>query len=779
MIFAQVKIALRSFMKNKGYALINILGLSIGMAIFFLIALYVKEEMTADRFHENLDNIYRIETDQFVTSPMRIKKLTGTSIPEIRAVCRLSYSQSSALVNYGTRQIKTSALLLADNNFFEVFDFKLLRGDPSAVLNLPHSLVLSESEAKKIFQEEDPIGKTLLLNHEHTFTVTGIMEDVPSNSSIWGKMVGNVEMLPQMTGNPDYLEDYNNWNHQSFALLSDHHDAGEVSDKLEKHINRQLHVMMNRDDFTVDFLLRPMKEVYFFSGKDYDQLRHGSMNYVYIYSAVGIFILLIAVINFINLATATASRRSREVGLKKVIGASRTLLMRQFLLESVLLSLFSFLMAALLFELLVPVFNRAILANLSSSSLFNLPVLLAALAFTILVGLLAGLYPGFYLTKFQPAFILKGSNHKGGKGLTLRHGLIIFQFTVSIILIIATIVIFSQMRFARNVDVGFNKDHVVYFRGQGEVTKNFETFSARLKSIPQVKHVAASSHVPGYAGMTWGRKVDTVERRFYAITCLPQYLDLLGLEVLEGRNFYPGSNSDIHKSYIVNEKFVKDFDLKNPVGTSLADGKIVGVVRDFSFRSIHSPIAPMALAYVPSWCNTVSTRISGHNIPETLEKMEDVWEQYAAGFPFEYTFLDQAFDRLYRTEERLARLFGYFSLLAVFIAGMGLAGLALFSARQRTREIGVRKVFGASHTAIVGRMVKEFLLWIALANIIAWPVAFFIMGDWLERFAYHIDQQLWMFLLAALTAFLIAFITVGFHAWRAASVNPTISLRYE
>lgn len=335
------------------------------------------------------------------------------------------------------------------------------------------------------------------------------------------------------------------------------------------------------------------------------------------------------------------------------------------------------------------------------------------------------------------------------------------------------------MKFARNVDVGFNKDHIVYFSGQGDVGRNFDAFSARLKSIPEVQSVAASSHVPGYAGMTWGRMVDTVERRFYAITCLPEFVDLLGLEILQGRNFYGGAKSDINKAYIVNETFVKDFDLKNPVGTSLADGKIIGVVRDFSFRSVHSPVTPMALAYVPSWCNTVSVRISATNVPNTIDEIEGVWKEFAAGFPFEYTFLDQAFDRLYRTEERLAKLFGYFSVLAVFIAGMGLAGLALFSARQRTREIGVRRVFGASRSTIVGRMVKEFLVWVAVANIIAWPVAFLIMSDWLDRFAYHVNPQLWMFLLAALTAFLIAFVTVSYHAWRAASVNPTVSLRYE
>ncbi|MFP4469044.1 MAG: ABC transporter permease [Bacteroidales bacterium] len=779
MVLAHVKIALRSFMKNKGYTLINVLGLSIGMAIFFLIALYVKEEVTADRFHENIENIYRIETDQFSATPMLLKKLTGTTIPEIEELCRFTYSESSALINYDDRQVSTSGLLLADSTFFEIFSFKLLRGDPASVLDLPHSLVLSESEAEKIFQDEDPIGKSLRFNHKNTFTVTGIMKDFPSNSSIWGNMVGNIEMLPQMNGNPKYLEDYNDWSHQTFVLLSDHLEIDEVSLKLNQHLNNEIHAMVGRDDFTINFLLMPLKDVYFHSGKGYDRLQHGSINYVYIYSAVGIFILLIAVINFINLATATASRRCREVGLKKVIGASRKLLMRQFLVESVLISLFSFLFAALLFELLVPVFNRAILANLTSSALFNFPVLLTAIGFSVIVGVLAGLYPAFYLTKFQPAFILKGESHKGRKGLTLRHGLIIFQFTVSIILIIATIVIFSQMQFARNVDVGFNKEHVVYFYGQGDIPKNFDAFTASLKSIPEVQFVSASSHVPGYAGMNWGRTVDTVARRFYAITCLPEYVDLLGLELIEGRNFYKDAQSDIHKAYIVNETFVKDFDLKNPVGTTLADGKIVGVVRDFSFRSVHSPILPLALAYVPSWCNQVSVRLNANNIPETMDKIEEVWGEYAAGFPFEYTFLDQAFDRLYRTEERLAKLFGYFSLLAVFIAGIGLAGLALFSARQRTREIGVRKVFGASRTAIVGRMVKEFLIWVAVANIIAWPVALLIMSDWLERFAYHVNPQLWMFLLAALTAFLIAFVTVSFHAWRAASVNPTMSLRYE
>ncbi len=779
MLLAHIKIALRSFMKNKGYTLINVFGLAIGMAIFFLIALYVKDEVTADRFQQKLENLYRVETDQFVATPMRIRMLIGNGIPGVEQVCRFTFAQQYGLFNNDEKQVATSGLMLTDTNFFDMFTFGLLRGNREKVLAEPYSLVLTSSEAAKIFGDEDPMGKTLRFNHKYTFTVTGIMEDVPSNSSINFTALGNLEALPELNGNPDYLTDYNDWSHQAFVLLASNQNAAGIRDKLEKHINDEVHEMYGRDDFTINFNLRPMEDIYFFSGGGYDGLRHGSRNYVFIYSAVGLFILLIAMINFINLATATASRRSREIGLKKVIGASRKVLMRQFLIESVLISLLAFAVAALLFELLVPVFNRAIQANLSSSALFNTPVLLIALGFSVLVGVLAGVYPGVYLTHFRPAIILKGDSRKGRKNLSLRHGLILFQFTVSIILIIATIVIFAQMQYARNIDVGFKKDHVLYFHGKGDVGPQFDAFEAELKAIPTVESVAASSHMPGYAGMTWGRMVDTVERRFHAITCTPEYLDLLGLELVDGRNFYKGANSDINQAYIVNQTFVKRFGLTRPVGTSLSSGKIVGVVRDLSLLSVHSPMSPQALAYVPSWCNTVSVRISPDHVPQTINRIEGVWKKFAQGFPFDYTFLDQAFDRLYRTEERLARLFGYFSALAVFIAGMGLAGLALFSARQRTREIGVRKVFGASRRAIVGRMVKEFLIWVAVANIIAWPVAFLIMNDWLSRFAYHISPQWWMFVLAALTAFLIAFVTVSFHAFRAASINPTVSLRYE
>ncbi|MCF8234392.1 MAG: ABC transporter permease [Bacteroidales bacterium] len=779
MICAHIKTALRSFLKNKGYVVINILGLAIGMAMFFLIALYVKDEITADKFHKNLENIYRIETDRFANTPMRMKKLMGEEIPEVEKVCRMSYGQSSGLFELGEKSLPFDDMLLADPNFFEIFSFELLRGDPATVLSNPYSLVISESESERIFGAEDPIGKTLLRDQKTTFQITGVMKDIPPNSSIFAGLVGNLEVFPELNGHPGYLEDYNDWSHITFLLLSDNHKIEAVSQKISKHLNDEVHAMMGRDDFTINWLLRPMEEVYLKEGKRFDFLRHGSLSYIYIYSAVGLFILFIAVVNFINLATATASRRSREIGLKKVIGAGRPALIRQFLTESVLISLLALLIAVFLFELLVPVFNRSILAELSSSALFNPGVMIVAVLFSILIGILAGLYPAFYLSRQQPASILKGEKTSGRKGIGLRRALIVFQFTISVILIVASLVIYRQMRFARNYDLGFNKDQVLYFYKKGGVSDKFEEFKAELKSIPEVQHVGASSHIPGYAGMSWGRKVDTVDRRFAAITCNPEFLDVLELELVDGRNFYEGSEMDIHKSYIVNETLVKEFGLKQPVGTSLADGSIIGVVKDFSFVSIRNRIGPLALAYVPSWNNAITVRISPQNVPSTIDQIEKTWESFASGFPFDYGFVDQAYDRLYRTEERLARLFGYFSALAVFIAGMGLAGLALFSARQRTREIGVRKVFGANRLSVVGTMLREFAIWVALANVIAWPVAFLLMNDWLERFAYHIFPQLWMFLLAAVLAFLVAFVTVSWHAFRAASANPVDSLRYE
>mgnify|MGYP006279312683 CR=1 FL=1 len=776
MIAAHIRTALRGFMKNKGYLLINVLGLAIGMAIFFLIAMYVKDEASTDRFHKNLNEIHRLETDQFASTPMAIKKLLGKDIPEVRELCRLMFTDG--LFSYKDKSVSVRDLVLADANFFEIFSFKLVSGNPQNVLSEPQSLVISESQAKSLFGEEDPIGKTLVQDQKTTYKISGVMEDFPSNSSIEADMIGSLEIL-KMQGRADYLEDYNDWSYQTFLLLGENLDYAVVNEKVKQHLNDEIHAMMDRYDFTINFLLRPMEDIYFEGGQKYDHLQHGSLSYIYIYTAIGIFILFIAVVNFVNLATATASRRSREIGLKKVIGAGRPALIRQFLTESVLISLLAFLLAALLVELLTPVFNRLILAELNASSLFNLPVLGIALLFSVFIGVLAGLYPALYLTRFQAASILKGEQTKGKKGLGLRRGLIVFQFTISIVLIISAIIIFSQMKYARSVELGFNKEHVVFFNGEGDISRQFEQFRAELLALPEVKNVAVSSHVPGYAGMTWGRMVDTSEQRFNVICCDPAFVDLLQIKITEGRNFHSGSEMDMQKTFIVNETFVERFDLKNPLGTQVSNGEIIGVMKDFSFASVHRKIGPMAFVYKPEWCNTVSVKIAPGNIPASIDKIRNKWDSYATGFPFNYHFLDQAFDRLYRSEEHLAELFGYFSALAIFIAAMGLAGLALFSAQQKTREIGIRMVFGASRIGVIRRMAREFTFWVIIANLIAWPLAYYLMKNWLDKFAYHINPQIWMFLLAAMVAFLIAFITVSYHAWRTASANPVDSLRYE
>ncbi len=778
MLRNQIKFSLRNLIRQKGYATVNIIGLATGMALFLLISLFVWRELQTDRFHSKIDRIYRVETQQYSVTASMVSELVSACFPDALEICRMDKGHPNVLARVDEKMLAIENLWYADSSFFRIFDFDLLQGNPATALSLPYSIVLSQTEAQKLFQDQPPLGQMVTINNRHKYEVTGIMIDPPSNSSIDASAIIPFHALAHVRGSNEVLSDWNNWNYYSFVLLPVEHDPIALNKKFELAMDRAVEQRLGFPDAKVGFLLRPMSDIYFNRNIPADGFDKGNKDFILVYSAIALFILFIAVINFINLSTAMSFRRAKETGLKKVLGSSRAMLIRQFLTESVLISSLALLLALVLFEILLPEFNKLTLSGLAFKVREFPLIIILLVVFAVVIGLLSGLYPAFYLSSYQPVDVLKGEVTRGKTGSTMRKILIVFQFTVSVGIILSTLVIYSQMKHVRNKDMGFDSDNIVYFVGKGDVMPRYDAFKSELQKIPGVQHVGMSGSIPGYVNMGWGRVVDTVERRLKAIAVDPDFMEVYGLTLSQGRMF--DTNGDINNAFILNQTAVDQFGLANPIGVRFANGRVIGVVNDFSFVSAHHKIEPLVMAWLsPDWYFYINLRLSGHNITQTMDQVDKVWKSFAPGFPFKPSFIDDAIGRLYEKEVRLSKLFLFFSFLAIFVAGMGLWGLALFTTRQRTKEVGVRKVLGASVSRIVLLLTSDFMRWVLLANIIAWPVSWYFLNRWLENFAYRIDIAWWMFLISALVAFVIAMITISFQSIRTAMANPVDSLRSE
>lgn len=777
MLFNHIKFSFRSLMRQKGYTLLNIAGLGVGIAIALMIAVFVSAELLTDRFHENYQRIYRLEA-RWVATPSAIRDVVSGVLPEALEVCRIYPGFRNLQASIPDKQTRIQEVVYADNNFFRVFSFDLLHGDPQKALSHPMSIVLSQSEAKKLFGEEYPVGKVVKLNNQLDYEVTGIMQDPPPNSILKQTAVVPFKGYANFVFYPEQLNEWTNWNYQTFLLLPQEHDLQAINEKLAIQMDRYFEQDLGRTVPEVKFFLRPLKDIYFNRHIENDAFDKGNMTFVVIYSTIGVFILLIAAINFINISTAMAFRRSREVGMKKVLGSSRASLIRQYLTESVLICLSALLVALVLFEILLPVFNQLIDSQMQIHILKHPLIILLVIGFTIVLGLFAGLYPAFFLARFSPMVVLRGDVVKGRRGALLRKILIVFQFTISVGIILSTLVIFNQMKYARSKDMGFNRENIIVFASRGNIPRDYASFKGKLKQIAGVEFVGLSNQIPGYVKMGWERNLNETPIRMAALPVDPEFMDVYGLRITRGRSFEE-TQLDVNKTYILNEAAVKAFGLEEPVGAKFSDGTIIGVAADFSYLSVHHPIGPLVLAYMPSWSSFINIKLNGHDVQGTLKQIEQVYQEYVPDTPFSYSFLNDSIGRLYEQEARLSRLFLFFSVLAIFVACLGLSGLALFSTQQRTREVGIRKVFGSSSRAVVLLLTGDFLRWILLANLIAWPLSWYLMDRWLDNFAFRISISWWMFAVSAAIVLLISLATISFQAVKAAVANPIQSLKYE
>lgn len=793
MIRNYLKVAFRKLWSHKAFSLINIIGLAIGMTACFLIYLYVSFEVSYDTFHTKADRIYRVVAD--IKTPTEVINAGGPpwavppnaadEFPEIESFVRLS--QNNTLVRKGDIKFQEEAAFLADSAFFHVFDFKLVKGNPKTALKEPFSVVLSEATAKKYFGTADPMGQILLTSTEAFPTkVTGVMQDMPENSQIKADLLVSMTTATQKLS-PGLDSQWGNYGSTAYFLLKAGANAKALETKFPAFLERRNGTEMKEHQMFATLFLEPLKDVYLRSTRNGNKT--GNITNVYIFSIIAVFILLIACINFINLTTARATERAKEVGIRKVAGAGKPQLIGQFIGESVILCFIAFLLTLLFSVLLLPLFNQLAGKTISTGIFLNLRYVALLFGAAIGIGLLAGIYPALVLTSFKPVVVLKGRFATGTKGIILRKGLVVAQFTISIALIIATIVVYNQMAFMRNQDLGFSKDQMLILDTNGDGAK--DAFRQAVTTIPNVNAVATSSSVPGGGNPGAYSEIENVKVDLQIANLDVYFVDFdyinqFKIKVVAGRPFSRDFMTDTTQAMVLNEAAVKMFGYASPeqaIGKRFKqwgrEGKIIGVVKDFHFRSLQQPIKPLSMRIEPGGSNLISINVAATNLPSTIAAIENKWKTLIPNRPFSYYFLDEFFDRQYRSEERFGRLFLNFAILAIIISCLGLLGLASYSTVQRTKEIGIRKVLGASTSGIVNLLSIDFLKLVIISFVIAAPVAWYFMHHWLEDFAYHTAINVWVFAIAGSAALLIALFTVSFQAIRAAIANPVKSLRSE
>ncbi len=800
------KVALRNMKRQKGYSLINILGLSVGMACCILILLWVKDELSYDRYHENADQLYRVVVKgkmsnrdiHFSTSPAPLAKALVDEFPEVLQATRF-LSSRNVLVSYQEKYFNESLMLYADANFFDVFSIPLIKGDPREVLRQPNSVVITKEAALKYFGDQDPLGKTLTFNNRTDLRITGLAEDVPSNTHFHTDFFVSLATVPD-SRNQNW---FNNPYH-TYIVLDEDTSLEDFQAKLPEIISKYMGPLAKKvmgvtmEEFqssgnTFGYFLQPATSIHLHSDLEYELETNGSITYVYLFSLIALFILVIACINFMNLATARSSARAREVGVRKVLGSDRPKLIKQFLTESILMSILSFVLAIVIVAFLQPFFNNLSGKQLDIASYCSWSSCLGAIAVILFVGIFAGSYPAFFLSSFQPISMLRGVVKTGTKSSWFRSGLVVFQFSISIVMLIGTFVVKNQLEYIRNKKLGFEKEQLLVIQRAENLGQNKEAFRNELFRSYDVINVAFSNSVPGrhlgdFTHLAEGASANEMVRMFLLYGDF-NFFDTLKMEMIEGRYFSKDIPAD-RNSVILNETAAAALAMKDPVGkrllrSSLAqEGSefftIIGIVKDFHFESLHQKIRPLALYLLSEdEARYVSIRIRQGSIPKTLAFIKSKWDEFVSRQPFEYFFLDDDFDSLYKTEQKVGQLFSVFAILAILVACLGLFGLASFTAEQRTKEIGIRKVLGANVPHIVALLTKEFSRWVLLANLIAWPIAYFAMGRWLQNFAYRVSIGPRIFFLAAGLVFFVALFTVSYQALRSASANPVDALKHE
>jgi putative ABC transport system permease protein len=795
-----LKIAFRNLKKHLGYSLINVAGLAIGMACI-LILLFVFDELSYDKFHENHDRIYRVTRKWFnadgvvnlhlghVAPP--VAPLLKNDFPEIVHAVRI-IGAGGILVGNEAAFYEEPRLFFAEEDVFNVFTFDMIAGDPATALRDPFAIVITDEMAVRYFGTEDPIGKSLTIktsSQKADMKVTGVIKPLPHNSHFHPNLLGSFKTYEAVVGDRE-LQSWASNNYATYLLMTEGYDIDRLKSQLDPFIDR--HYGEGRSEGT-KLELQRLTDIHLYSHLDSEIEANSDITYVYVFSIIALFILLIACVNFMNLATARSAGRAKEVGLRKVIGAQRPQLIRQFLSESIITAIFSLLIALGIVLLVLPKFNQFVGRDLSLNFSANISLFNSLFFIAIFVGIVSGIYPAVFLSAFKPVRVLKGNLDAGKKGFSFRTVLVVFQFAISIILIICVGIVSSQLDYMQTRNLGFDEEHVVVLPSSPAIIFRLEGFKTRLLQNPNILSISAAKRVPSGrlldsagARVLSGETSQPIDFRIAQLRVDYDYVPTFKMEIVAGRNFSREMGTDPTQAFIINETAARRIGWESPeeavdkgFGYGQRNGQIIGVVKDFHFESLHQEISPIVMFLSKTDLAQVSIRIGPEDIPQTMAFLKDIWAELRPNYPFSYYFIDENFDRLYRSEENLQRIFSYFAFLSVLIGCLGLFGLASYSAERRTKEIGIRKVLGASATGITFLLSKEFTKWVLLANVIAWPVAYLIMSRWLQSFAYRSGISLGTFLLAGAIAWTIAFLTVSYQAIKASIADPITALKYE
>jgi len=801
---------IRNLIKQKGYSLINISGLAIGVASALMILLYVQEELSYDKFHEKADQIHRIYIDGKIAGDEIIGAISCAPIgatmvkdyPEVINYTRIFTFGGDPIIRYEDKNFVIDEFYYVDSTFFDVFTVEFLRGEPQKALNRANTLVLTEDVAQRLFGQDDPLGKSLKVGNDGTdYEITGVVKSFPNNSHFSFNILGSFITIPQLANSTFWVSN----NNYTYILLQEDFPYQDLEAKMpemvETYAGPQLQMFSNAtwDEFIeggnkYGYKLQPLKDIHLRSDLEYEIEPQGNITTIYIFSVIALFLILIASINFMNLATARSAGRAREVGIKKVVGSFKSQLIRQFLFESILLSFISLAVALLLVELLLPNFNNFTgrqLALFRDGEWSFLPYIIGLGLF---VGLLAGSYPAFYLASFRPVKVLKGSIQTGMKGGRLRSILVIFQFTIAIFLIISTIVVYRQLQFVQNKDLGYTKENLLVIERAYALQDQRTAFKNELMTNPAIEMVSQTNNLPSYihgntAYRPEGAGPDEIRATnlYFADENFQKTLDI---ELVEGRWFSNETPSD-STAIVLNEAAVKAYGLENPVGKSImrvggnADStdlklNIIGVVKDFNYESLHQTIKPLIIEFNRDrFANYFVARIHPENFQNAIAFIEEKWTNIVPEQPIEYNFLDDTISTNYKDDRNSGILYALFAMLAIFVSSLGLLGLASFTAEQRTKEIGIRKVVGASVPLIMRLLSREVIWLVIISSVIAWPLSYLFMKNWLQNFAFSVNLGILVFLAASVFTLIIAIFTTGLQAYRAASSNPANTLRYE
>ena len=807
MLTNYLKIAWRNLIRNKAFSAINIVGLAIGLATCLLISLFVLDELSYDRYNEKADRIVRVifrgTTEGGKMNEAHVMPPTAQTLkadyPEVLEATRLRMG-GSPLITYGDKTFKDNSFVYADSNFFQVFTLPFLQGNPKTALIQPNTAVITQVMARKYFGNQDPMGKVLIVKSGNAaYKITGLIEEVPTNSHFQSDLFVSMASFPEAKS-PSWMTS----EFYTYLVLPEGYDYNRLEAKLpkvvEKYMGPQLHQSMGmslaqfrQKGNDIGLFLQPLTDIHLHSDFAYDLGTNGNIQYVYIFGAIALFMLLIACINFMNLSTAGASKRAKEVGIRKVLGSVKLALTNQFLVESLLLTAIALLLAVGLVYLTLPLFNDLAGKELTLRFTANPWLLPGLLLFGLMVGVLAGSYPAFFLSSFKPVSVLKGAKFTGSRNsIGLRSGLVVVQFFISIALTIGTTVVYQQLNYIQNKALGYNKDEVLVLPETWLLGNKEDVFRSQIMQDSRVVNVSTSGYLPAgpsnnnnFFVYPENSSTQLVKTLRYDVDY--NYIPTLGMQMVAGRNFSKSYGTD-STGVILNETAARTLGWrKNALGHTISRTdnqgskttyRIIGVVKDFHFKSMHERISPLVMVLGHN-SGTVIVKIKTKDISGLLASLKTQWNQLTADAPFTYSFLDERFNNTYISEQKIGRILGIFAGLTIFVACLGLFGLAMFTAEQRTKEIGVRKVLGASVGSIVGLLSKDFLKLVVIAIALASPVAWYAMNKWLQDFAYKIDISWWMFALAGLLAIGIALLTVSFQSVKAALTNPVKSLRSE